>query len=99
MGETIQPGDLVSARQALILLLPAGALGHPGALNAEGCHVVRQPFQYADGRIVRQGEYHCHRPLDTLRLEGREALKEPEEDAQGREFPERSDVAEEPARP
>lgn len=32
------------------LLLPSGALAHPGGLNADGCHTNR-----------KTGDYHCHR--------------------------------------
>lgn len=35
---------------SLLIMLAAPAVGHPGGLNAEGCHNNR-----------KTGDYHCHR--------------------------------------
>lgn len=62
---------------ALALLLWAGgAWAHPGRLDKEGCHHVRKNFRYASGKVVKAGEYHCHRLAQgqPARLDGREVL-------------------------
>ena len=77
-----------------LLTLRIGAVAaHPGGLDAQGCHWTRSPFRYTDGRVVRQGSHHCHRPLGMLQLDGRELLTEPKDDAQGQRLPERPDGA------
>ena len=56
-------------RTAVVLLLfvslvvPGLAPAHPGRLNKDGCHHVRKDFTYQSGKVVRKGEYHCHRLL------------------------------------
>ena len=56
-------------RTAVVLLLfvsllaPGLAPAHPGRLNKDGCHHVRKDFTYKSGKLIRRGEYHCHRLL------------------------------------
>lgn len=61
------------------IALPAGA--HPGRLDVSGCHHVRASggYTYKDGTHRPEGDYHCHRPLGQMRLDGRERLRAPEE--------------------
>mgnify|MGYP001570173108 CR=1 FL=1 len=69
---------MVSRLLALILLvfLPLSVLAHPGRLNEDGCHHVRKDFTYKSGKVVRKGEYHCHRLLvgKPAVLDGSEVL-------------------------
>jgi len=64
----------------LLLLVPAVAPGHPGRLNAEGCHEVHTRYVYKSGTVVEPGDSHCHRKLGQgFKLDGREVLQESEE--------------------
>lgn len=63
----------------LLVFLPAGSgVAHPGRLDKDGCHHVRKDFTYKSGKIVRKGDYHCHRLLigKPAILDGREILAE-----------------------
>ena len=63
-----------------VCFLPATVGSHPGRLDKSGCHHVRKDFVYTSGKVVRRGEYHCHRLLSGERLvpaiilDGREVL-------------------------
>ena len=59
---------------ATLLLVATPVSAHPGRLDAKGCHVVRERFVYKDGRALEVGEYHCHRPLGAMKLDGLERL-------------------------
>ena len=63
---------------ASVLLSGSPAASHPGRLNAEGCHTVRKDFTYTSGKVMRKGEYHCHRGLvgKPIILDGHEVLAE-----------------------
>ena len=63
---------------ASVLLSGSPAASHPGRLNAEGCHTVRKDFTYTSGKVMRKGEYHCHRLLvgKPAILDGSEILAE-----------------------
>ena len=54
------------------------ALAHPGRLDEDGCHHVRKAFIYQSGKVVRPGEYHCHRAAigKPFKLDGTEVLLE-----------------------
>ena len=54
------------------------AMAHPGRLNEDGCHFVRRDFVYKSGKVMRKGEYHCHRGLvgKPIILDGHEVLAE-----------------------
>jgi hypothetical protein len=84
----------LTLRLGAVAVSPEFADAHPGRTDAQGCHWVRAPFRYADGRIVPQGQHHCHRPLGQLKLDNREVLTEPTEDATGEHLPERMDEPE-----
>lgn len=59
----------------LLVGIVATAQAHPGRLDAEGCHRVHEDFKYANGRLVRVGERHCHRLLGDMKLDGVERLQ------------------------
>ena len=69
-------------RTAVVLLLfvsllaPGLAPAHPGRLNKDGCHHVRKDFTYKSSKVVRKGDYHCHRLLvgKPAILDGSEVL-------------------------
>lgn len=69
------------AALVLAAALTGPAAGHPGRLDAEGCHTVRKPggFVYKSGVVAPEGDYHCHRALagKPMILDGREVLGEP----------------------
>ena len=65
-----------------ILSSPAVGLAHPGRLNSDGCHNVHKDWQYKSGRVVKAGTYHCHRALGRIRLDGKEALQDPNDPGQ-----------------
>jgi len=67
------------------LLFPVVGLTHPGRLNSEGCHNVHKDWEYKDGRVVKAGTYHCHRPLGKMRLDGKEALQDPNDPGKEKE--------------
>lgn len=62
----------------VVLLVATPTWSHPGRLDTDGCHHVRKDFVYASGKIVRKGDYHCHRLLigKDAKLDGREVLGE-----------------------
>lgn len=64
----------------VLIALTGPAAGHPGRLDAQGCHTVRKPggFTYKSGKVAPQGEYHCHRALvgKPMVLDGLEVLGE-----------------------
>lgn len=67
-----------------IIVLAVKAEAHPGRLDKSGCHHVEKPYVYHDGRRVEAGTFHCHKPLDRMKLDGRDVLDEtPEEAAKG----------------
>ena len=86
-------GTARTPRAALLLVWVAGvllafgapaALGHPGRLDAKGCHMVRDPvgYTYQSGRILAPGSRHCHRqlsgdPAKAPRLDGSHQLADP----------------------
>ena len=58
-------------------LLPKASFAHPGRLNSEGCHHVREDWVYKDGKILKAGEYHCHRKFGEIKFDGKELLEDP----------------------
>ena len=85
----------------LLMLLPGVAPAHPGRLDKSGCHHVRKDFTYKSGKVVRRGEYHCHRLLTGERLvpaiilDGREVLMDDRRDVE-RDDPDQDEVLEGP---
>lgn len=61
---------------AAVMLSPMAGDAHPGRLNQDGCHNVRKDFTYKSGKVVRKGDYHCHRLLvgKPAVLDGKEVL-------------------------
>lgn len=61
---------------ATVMGSPSAGIAHPGRLNQDGCHTVRKDFIYKSGKVVRKGEYHCHRLLigKPAVLDGSEVL-------------------------
>ena len=55
---------------------PSVVGSHPGRLDKTGCHHVRKDFTYKSGKVVRKGDYHCHRLLigKPAVLDGSEVL-------------------------
>ena len=67
----------------ILTLLPAGqSIAHPGRLDKDGCHHVRKDFTYKSGKVVRKGDYHCHRLLigQPAILDGLEVLADKDDD-------------------
>jgi len=62
---------------ALLYAIPA--YSHPGRLSKYGCHEVSRDYKYDDGRAIKKGDYHCHRPIGKTKLDGLERLQEPDE--------------------
>ena len=64
---------------SLLLSGPAGA--HPGRLDSEGCHKVRNDYEHRSGKVDKAGTEHCHRSKKGLGLgvpmDGREQLADP----------------------
>lgn len=75
---------IVTLTMAILAVLPAIGDAHPGRLNKEGCHHVRKDFIYKSGKIMKKGEYHCHRLLRGLPaiLDGSEVLADRGDDQQ-----------------
>ena len=81
-------GELMSRRRhvrlgvllGLLVTLTGPAWGHPGRLDATGCHTVRKPggFTYKSGKVAPEGQVHCHRALvgKPIVLDGLEVLGE-----------------------
>ena len=70
-----------------VTLSPITGETHPGRLNQDGCHHVRKDFIYKSGKVVRKGEYHCHRLLvgKPAVLDGSEVLAERGDDQKDEE--------------
>ena len=79
---------LVGALVAALGFWPSVVGSHPGRLDKTGCHHVRKDFVYTSGKVVRRGEYHCHRLLSGERLvpaiilDGREVLMDDRKDVE-----------------
>jgi len=55
------------------------AYGHPGALDNDDCHVVRQDWKYKDGKTLKKSSRHCHSPLNAMALDGKQLLEDRED--------------------
>ena len=53
----------------LLVTLAPGAAAHPGRVGKDGCHRVQRAYRYQDGRVLPQGDRHCHRPVGELRMD------------------------------
>ena len=70
--------------------LVAPAAAHPGRLDKDGCHHVHTLFVHKSGKVDKVGDYHCHRKLGEMKLDGSEQLHDdtpkdhdPKEDRDG----------------
>jgi hypothetical protein len=63
----------------LALIWPVLAYAHPGRLDEDGCHEVHEDYEYDSGKVLKKGTHHCHRPLDKMRLDGKEQLDDPKD--------------------
>ena len=75
-GEREMTRFLVGALVAALGFWPSVVGSHPGRLDKTGCHHVRKDFIYKSGKVVRKGDYHCHRLLigKPAVLDGSEVL-------------------------
>ena len=63
----------------LFLWFSVNAYGHPGALDNDDCHVVREDWKYKDGKVLKKGTRHCHSPLNAMSLDGKQLLQDPDD--------------------
>ena len=68
---------LVTLGLLLVAAQTTVAWGHPGRLDATGCHTVHSRFVYKhSGKVAEVGEYHCHRKMGEMRFDGLEVLQD-----------------------
>jgi len=57
----------------LVLVLPVGAVAHPGNTNANGCHVCKTNCKSWG---LKDAEYHCHKEkMKTAKTEAKTTAK------------------------